>query len=250
MQLQLQREEMAHQNRVSLMGEMTASFAHELNQPLTAIANSAAAARRFVDRGNVDPAFLKQLLQDMVADSQRAGEVIRGIRSLVRKETSVHTRLNLNSVITDTVRLIGTDILSRESVVMTELDPSLPDVNGAVVQIQQVLLNLIANALDAVESLPPTERRIIIRTRSDNGITAEMTVRDFGIGLPKDRPDKIFDHFFSTKQQGMGLGLQIVRSIVEGHGGMITAENAPDRGARIVVRLPAAGGGIQGMAAA
>jgi len=249
-QLQLQREEMAHQNRVSLMGEMTASFAHELNQPLTAIANSAAAARRFVDRGNVDPAFLKQLLQDMVADSQRAGEVIRGIRSLVRKETSVHTRLNLNSVIADTVRLVGTDILSRESVVMTELDPSLPDVNGAVVQIQQVLLNLIANALDAVEPLPPTERRIIIRTRSDNGITAEMTVRDFGIGLPKDRPDKIFDHFFSTKQQGMGMGLQIVRSIVEGHGGMITAENAPDRGARFVVRLPAARGGIQGMAAA
>jgi C4-dicarboxylate-specific signal transduction histidine kinase len=250
LQLQLQREEMEHRNRVSLMGEMTASFAHELNQPLTAIANSASAARRFVDRGNVDPAFLKHLLQDMVADSQRAGEVIRGIRSLVRKETSVHTRLNLNSVITDTVRLVGTDILSRESVVTTDLDPNLPDVNGAVVQIQQVLLNLIVNALDAVEALPPIERRIIISTRSDKGITAEMTVRDFGIGLPKDQPDKIFDHFFSTKQQGMGMGLQIVRSIVEGHGGMITAENAPDRGARIVVRLPAARGGIQGMAAA
>jgi PAS domain S-box-containing protein len=250
MQLQLQREEMAHRNRVSLMGEMTASFAHELNQPLTAIANSASAARRFVDRGDVDPAFLKELLQDMVADSQRAGEVIRGIRNLVRKETSVHTRLNLNSVITDTVRLVGTDILSRESVVTTELDPNLPDVNGAVVQIQQVLLNLIVNALDAVEPLPPTERRIIISTRSDRGITAEMTVRDFGTGLPQDRPDKIFDNFFSTKQQGMGMGLQIVRSIVEGHGGIVTAENAPDRGARIVVRLPAARGGIQGMAAA
>jgi PAS domain S-box-containing protein len=250
LQLQLQREEMEHRNRVSLMGEMTASFAHELNQPLTAIANSASAARRFVDRGNVDPAFLKHLLQDMVADSQRAGEVIRGIRSLVRKETSVHTRLNLNSVITDTVRLVGTDILSRESVVTTDLDPNLPDVNGAVVQIQQVLLNLIVNALDAVEALPPIERRIIISTRSDKGITAEMTVRDFGIGLPKDQPDKIFDHFFSTKQQGMGMGLQIVRSIIEGHGGTITAENAPDRGARIVVRLPAARGGIQGMAAA
>jgi two-component system, LuxR family, sensor kinase FixL len=189
-------------------------------------------------------------LQDMVADSQRAGEVIRGIRNLVRKEASVHARLNLNSVITDTVRLVGTDILSRESVVTTELDPNLPDVNGAVVQIQQVLLNLIVNALDAIEALPPIERRIIISTRSDKGITAEMRVRDFGTGLPKDRPDKIFDHFFSTKQQGMGMGLQIVRSIVEGHGGIVTAENAPDRGARIVVRLPAARGGIQGMAAA
>jgi signal transduction histidine kinase len=135
-------------------------------------------------------------------------------------------------------------------VVTTDLDPNLPDVNGAVVQIQQVLLNLIVNALDAVEALPPIERRIIISTRSDKGITAEMTVRDFGIGLPKDQPEKIFDHFFSTKQQGMGMGLPIVRSIVEGHGGMITAENAPDRGACIVVRLPAARGGIQGMAAA
>jgi two-component system sensor kinase FixL len=229
---------------------MTASFAHELNQPLTAIGNNAAAARRFLERGNVDPALLQELLQDMVADSQRAGEVIRGIRSLVRKDTSVHTRLNLNSVITDTVRLVGTDVLSRESVVTTELDPHLPDVNGALVQVQQILLNLIINALDAVETLPPAERRIIISTRSDKGNTAEVTVRDFGMGLPKDRPDKIFDHFFSTKQKGMGMGLTIVRSIVEGHGGTITAENAPDRGARIVVRLPAARGEIQGMAAA
>ena len=123
LQLQHQREEMAHRNRVSLMGEMTASFAHELNQPLTAIANNASAARRFLQRGNIDPALLQQLLQDMVADSQRAGEVIRGIRSLVRKETSAHTLLNLNEVITDTVRLVSTDVLSRESVVTTELDP-------------------------------------------------------------------------------------------------------------------------------
>lgn len=250
MQLQLQREEMAHRNRVSLMGEMTASFAHELNQPLTAIANNASAARRFLERGNIDPELLKQLLQDLVADSQRAGEVVRGIRSLVRKDTSVHTRFNLNSVITDTVRLVGTDILSRESVVTTELDPHLPDVNGAIVQVQQVLLNLIINALDAVETLPPAERRIVISTHSDRGTTVEMTVRDFGTGLPKDRPDKIFDHFFSTKQKGMGMGLTIVRSIVEGHGGTITAENAPDRGARIIVRLPAAPAETQTKAAA
>src|SRR5213596_124771 len=122
LQVQVQREEMAHRNRVALMGEMTASFAHELNQPLTAIANSASAARRFLEHGNIDPALLQQLLQDMVADSQRAGEVIRGIRSLVRKETSVHSLLDLNSVITETVRLVSTDVLSRESVVTTELD--------------------------------------------------------------------------------------------------------------------------------
>ena len=251
LQLQLQREEMAHRNRVALMGEMTASFAHELNQPLTAIANNASAARRFLERGNIDPALLAQLLRDMVADSQRAGEVIRGIRSLVRKDANVQrTLLNLNAVITDTVRLVSSDVLLRESVITTELDPQLPEVEAALVQIQQVLLNLIINALDAVEGLPPAARRIIVRTRSDEGDVVEVSVRDFGIGLPKDRPDKIFDHFFSTKQQGMGMGLTIVRSIVEAHGGTIAAENAPEGGARIVVRLPVAHGTAQSKAAA
>jgi PAS domain S-box-containing protein len=250
LQLQVQREEMAHRNRVSLMGEMTASFAHELNQPLTAIANNASAARRFLEHGNIDPALLQQLLQDMVADSQRAGEVIRGIRSLVRKETSVHTLLDINSVITETVRLVSTDVLSRESVVTTELDPQLPQVKATLVQIQQVLLNLIINALDAMERLPPPERRVIISTRSDKGEVVEVSVRDFGMGLPKDQPDKVFDHFFSTKQKGMGMGLTIVRSIIEAHGGTIVGENAPERGARMIVRLPAVRGQMQTIAAA
>ncbi|MFL6515844.1 MAG: ATP-binding protein [Chthoniobacterales bacterium] len=250
LQLQVQREDMAHRNRVSLMGEMTASFAHELNQPLAAIANTASAARRFLDRGTGDTALFKQLLQDMINDSRRAGEVMQGIRSLVRKDSSVHTRLNLNAVIADTVRLVNTDVVARDSVVTTELDPALPDVNAALVQIQQVLLNLIVNALDAVQSLPPAQRRIVITTRTDKGNVVEMAVRDFGSGLPPDRPDKIFDHFFSTKQNGMGMGLAIVRSIVEAHGGTITGENAPDRGARIVVRLPAIMGASQSQAAA
>jgi two-component system, LuxR family, sensor kinase FixL len=245
LQLQVQREEMAHRNRVALMGEMTASFAHEINQPLTAISNKASAARRFLDRGNIDPVLLRELLQEIAADSQRAGEVIRGIRSLVRKETSEHTLLNLNAIISDTVRLVSSDVLNRESVVTTELDPNVPQVQGTIVQIQQVLLNLIINALDAMEGLPPAERRVIVSTRSDKGDVAEFTVRDFGVGLPQDRPDKVFDHFFSTKQKGMGMGLAIVRSIIEAHGGTITGENASDRGTRMVVRLPAARGQAQ-----
>jgi len=241
LQLQLQREEMSHLNRVALMGEITASVAHELNQPLTAIANNASAARRFLERGNIDPVLLQQLLLDMVSDSQRAGEVIRGIRALAQKDKQiVRTTLNLNAVIADTVRLVSSDIQLRESVVTTEMDHSLPQVEAAPVQIQQVLLNLIMNALDAVDALPPAERRIIITTRSLKGESAEVTVRDFGAGLPKDRPDKVFDHFFSTKQTGMGMGLTIVRSIIEMHGGKITAENAPDRGACFSFHLPAA----------
>ncbi len=160
LQLLVQREEMAHRNRVALMGEMTASFAHEINQPLTAIANKASAARRFLDRGNIDPVLLRELLLEIAADSQRAGEVMRGIRSLVRKETSEQTLLNLNAIISDTVRLVSSDVLNRESVVTTELDPNVPGVQGTLVQIQQVLLNLIINALDAMETLPPAERRV------------------------------------------------------------------------------------------
>jgi PAS domain S-box-containing protein len=240
LQMQIQREEMSHLNRVALMGEMTASVAHELNQPLTAIANNASAARRFLERGNIDPVLLQQLLLDMVSDSQRAGEVIRGIRAMGQKDKHVvRSVLNLNAVIADTVRLVSSDILLRESVVTTEMDHSLPQVEGAPVQIQQVLLNLIMNALDAVEGLPPAERRIIITTRSLKGESAHVTVRDFGPGLPHDRADKVFDHFFSTKKTGMGMGLTIVRSIIEMHGGKISAENAPDRGASFSFHLPA-----------
>jgi signal transduction histidine kinase len=140
---------------------------------------------------------------------------------------------------------VSSDVLNRESVVTTELDAHLPQVQGTLVQIQQVLLNLIINALDAMEGLPPAERRVVVSTRSDRGDVAEVSVRDFGTGLPKDRPDKVFDHFFSTKEKGMGMGLAIVRSIVEAHGGTITGENVSDRGARMVVRLPAARGEAQ-----
>ena len=162
----------------------------------------------------------------------------------------MHTLLDLNAVITDTVRLVSSDVLTRESVVTTDLDPQLPQVSATLVQIQQVLLNLIINALDAMETLPPAQRRVIISTRSDKGDVAEVGVRDFGTGLPQDRPDKVFDHFFSTKQKGMGMGLTIVRSIIEAHGGTIVAENASDRGARMVVRLPAVRGQAQTIAAA
>jgi PAS domain S-box-containing protein len=241
LQQQIQREEMSHLNRVALMGELTASVAHELNQPLAAITNNAAAARRFLERGNIDRDLLRELLQDMVSDSQRAAEVIRGVRALVRKDTNLaRSVLNLNAVIADTIRLVSSDIVLRESVVITEMDRSLPQVEAAPVQIQQVLLNLIMNALDAVEGLAPAERRIVVTTHSLNGEAAEVRVRDFGIGLPKDRPQKVFDHFFSTKQTGMGMGLTIVRSIVETHGGRITAENAADRGACFSFHLPAA----------
>jgi C4-dicarboxylate-specific signal transduction histidine kinase len=229
-------------SRIALIGEMTASLGHELNQPLAAIANNAAAARRFFDRGEIDRAILKQLLADIGAASHRAGEVINGIRGMARKGQSTRSPLNLNAVIADTLRLVHSDILIRETTVVTDFDSRLPDVEAAPVQIQQVLINLIRNALDAVETLPPAERRIIISTRSLNGERAEVSVRDFGTGLPKDRPEEVFDHFFSTKAEGMGMGLTIARSIVETHAGTLGAEDVEGGGARFFFRLPAARG--------
>src|SRR5207248_10847995 len=158
--------------------------------------------------------IFKELLSDITAASHRAGEVINGIRGMARKGKSTRSRLNLNAVIGDTLRLVRSDILIRETAVVTDFDSLLPDVEVAPVQIQQVLLNLITNALDAVEALPPAERRIIISTRSLKGKSAEVSVRDFGTGLPADRAEKVFDHFFSTKAEGMGMGLTIARSIV------------------------------------
>jgi signal transduction histidine kinase len=137
---------------------------------------------------------------------------------------------------------VRSDILIRETTVVTDFDSRLPDVEADLVQIQQVLLNLIMNALDAVETLPTAERRIIISTRSIEGPCAEVSVRDFGAGLPKDRPDKVFDHFFSTKAEGTGMGLTIVRSIVEAHAGTLVAENVEGGGARFFFRIPAAQG--------
>jgi len=242
LQLQVQREELARLSRIALMGEMTASLGHELNQPLTAIANNAAAARRFFDRGQIDPAILKQLLADIAAASHRAGEVINGIRGMARKGKSTRSPLNLNAVIGDTIRLVHSDILIQETTVVTEFDSRLPDVEADPVQIQQVLLNLIMNALDAVEALPPAKRRIIISTRSLEGNSAEVSVRDFGAGLPNDRPEKVFDHFFSTKAEGTGMGLTIARSIVEAHAGTLGTESPEGGGARFFFRIPAAQG--------
>ncbi len=249
LQLQVQREELARLSRIALMGEMTASLGHELKQPLTAIANNAAAARRFFDRGQIDPAILKQLLADIAAASHRAGEVINGIRGMARKGKSTRSRLNLNGVIGDTIRLVRSDILMRETTVVTDFDSRLPDVEADLVQIQQVLLNLIMNALDAVSALPPAQRRIIISTRREEGPCAEVSVRDFGTGLPTDGPEKVFDHFFSTKAEGMGMGLTIARSIVEAHAGTLGAEDAEGGGARFFFRLPAAQGSLISKAA-
>ena len=225
LELRLQREEMARLSRVALMGELTASLAHELNQPLTAIASNAAAGKRFLARGALDIQMFEELLDDIFTDARRAGDIIHGIHHLVRKGESNRQPVNPNDIIVDVLRLLHSDLLGRATTVETSLAPNLAPVQADPIHLQQALLNLIMNSLEAMQQTPPADRRIFISTSRDNGF-AEVSVRDHGVGLPPNDPDKVFTHFFSTKPEGMGMGLTIVRSIVEAHGGELEAENS------------------------
>lgn len=236
--LRLQRDEMARLSRVALMGELTASLAHELNQPLTAIATNAAAGKRFLARGSLDLEMFEELLRDVFTDARRAGEIIHGIHRLVRKDDETRRAVDLNDVILEVLRLLHSDLLGRSATVETDLAPRLAAVSADPVHLQQAMLNLIMNSLEAMQQTPVPDRRILISTSAANGFV-QVSVRDHGVGLPEGDPEKIFSHFFSTKPEGMGMGLTIVRSIVEAHGGELGAENV-EGGARFFFRLPSA----------
>src|SRR6266567_1461163 len=238
LQLQLQREEMAHMSRVSSMGELAASLVHELSQPLSAIASNAAAGRRFLAQNSPELEMFDELLADVAADARRAGDIIHGIHNFVRKSEGTRRPVNLNGIIWEVLRLLHSDLLGRATSVETQLAPNLPMVDANPVNLQQVLLNLLMNSIEAMQSKPAAKRRILISTRCEAN-SVVTSVRDYGGGLPKDNPDKIFTHFYSTKPDGMGMGLTIVRSIVEAHGGKLGAENA-DEGARFFFSLPIA----------
>jgi len=238
LQLRLQREELAHLGRVALMGELTGSLAHELNQPLTAIATNAAAGTRMLASGsNNETETFQELFADMSADARRAGNIIHGIHQFVRKAEGVRRKVNLNDSIRDVLRVLHSDLLGRATAVETELEGNLPAVDADPVLVQQALLNLVMNSLEAMQSKSVGERRIAISSAREGDSFVVVSVRDRGGGLPLENPDKIFTHFYSTKPNGMGMGLTIVRSIVESHHGELGAENV-EGGARFFFRLP------------
>lgn len=238
LELRLQREEMARLNRVTAMGELTASLAHELNQPLTAIASNAAAGRRFLANNSADPEMFAEILADVFSDARRAGEIIHGIHRFVRKSEGSREIVDLNNVIREVLHLLHSDLLGRAVTVESELTSMPANVEADLVQMQQVLLNLIMNSLEAMQETAAPQRRILISTSSSNG-SVTASIRDHGPGLPVDHPEGIFTKYYTTKRNGMGMGLTIVRSIVEAHGGEVTAENAGD-GARLSFYLPIA----------
>jgi PAS domain S-box-containing protein len=232
------RQELSHVTRVAMMGELTASLAHELNQPLTAILSNAQTVQRILDHPAPDMAEIREILGDIVSDDQRAGEIIRGLRSLLKKSELAFRPLDLNSVILEVIGLIRSDALIKNVAVALRLAPGIPSVRGDRVQLQQLMLNLAINALDAMRDVPESERRLDIATTLIDASSVQVAVQDSGMGIPGDRLDKIFDPFYTDKPHGMGMGLAICRSIVRLHGGRIWAANRSGRGATFQYVLP------------
>ena len=234
------RGDLAHVGRVATVGELTASLAHELNQPLTAILANAQTARRLLESENADLTELRAIVGDIVDDDKRASEVINRLRSLLKKGPLERSRVDMSEVVGQVARLAAGDAILRNVATRLELASDLPPVHGDRVQLQQVVLNLILNGLDAMRSSEAGHRTLVLRATRADAATVEVAVQDSGTGIEKTVLDHIFDPFYTTKADGLGMGLAIVRSIVEAHGGQVRAANSPDGGATFSFTLPVA----------
>jgi len=234
-----QRAEMVHLSRVTMLGELSSSLAHELNQPLGAILRNTEAAELFLQDPSPDLEELRAIVQDIRNDDQRAGAVIDRMRSLLKRREVEHNLLDLNVLVSEVVGLVRPDANSRKVQLALEAVSSILLVRGDRVQLQQVLLNLLLNAMDAVNERPPDLRRVTVRTQPA-GTLVEVTVSDTGHGIPPDKFARLFEPFFTTKANGMGMGLPISRRIMEAHFGSIRAENGSAGGATFHFTLPVA----------
>lgn len=228
--------ELAHVQRVATMGEITAGLAHEINQPIGAIANYALGAARRLRDGTAAAADLRPIVEAIGAEALRAGDIIRRIRELLRKEAPGFETVDLNEVARAAVRVSEAEAQRLGVRLATELAPALPAVHGTAIQLEQVLLNLLLNAIEA-SAEGPDAGAVVLRTAAAGG-GVELTISDAGSGLPAP-PADVFAPFFTTKTHGLGMGLAISRSIVEGHGGTIEGWTRVPRGATFRVRLPA-----------
>jgi C4-dicarboxylate-specific signal transduction histidine kinase len=229
-----------------VLGELTGALAHELNQPLTAILSNAQAAQRFLAQQPASLSEVHEILKDIVDEDKRAGEVIRRLRSLLKKGETLLQPLDMNEVVNDMNEVVNdvldlarADCVSRGVTLQRELAPSLPAVRGDLVQLQQVLLNLIVNACDAMGACEPRDRKLTIATTRDDVGFVQVSVSDCGHGIAPNQLDRLFEPFYTTKAEGLGLGLTICRSIVAAHGGKLAAMNNATGGARLCVSLPA-----------
>jgi signal transduction histidine kinase/ABC-type uncharacterized transport system substrate-binding protein len=234
------RNDLARAGRVATIGELTASLAHELNQPLTAILSNAQAGQRILETAPVDLEEVGEILRDIVEDDKRAGEVIRRLRTLLTKGDPQMRVLDLNEALEEVARLVSGDAVVRGVSIQLELADELPPVLGDRVQLQQVALNLVLNGMDAMRESGTRERILVLRTARAGPKTVRVEVRDSGAGINEGDMAKIFQTFYTTKPDGMGIGLAITRSIVDVHGGRLEAHNNLDGGATFSFTLPIA----------
>ena len=229
--------ELAHLNRFSTAGELTATIAHEINQPLGAILANAETAQAILVSARPDIAELNDIVDDIIQDDRRASEVIRRMRSLLRKAPFETKKLDFNELVQETVDFLSALAVARKFELSTLLTPIVLPIMGDRIQLQQVILNLVVNAADAMANAPGDSRTIGVRTSRVDDF-AELSISDNGPGIPEDTLKKVFEPFFTSKAEGMGMGLSIARTIVEAHDGRIWAENRPGGGALFVIKLP------------
>jgi PAS domain S-box-containing protein len=237
---QLQNMELARVGRVAVMGELAASLAHEVNNPVGAIVANASAGLRLIAAGEIRTEELKELFSDIVADGRRAGEVIQGIRNMVRKGEAHHSLVSIRDTIRQLLRIVHADAIGRDVKVTAKVDPDAGEIWGDPVQLLQVLLNLALNAFEAMSIMRLDARRLFIRAGRDGNGDILVSLRDSGPGFPSGMAEQLFEPFFSTKADGTGMGLAISRSIIEAHGGTLWGENCDGGGACFTVRLPQA----------
>jgi signal transduction histidine kinase len=229
---------LTHANRVTTMGQLTASIAHEVNQPIAAVVANADAALRWLGHAPPDLEEIRQSLNSIIKDSNRAGNVIDRIRALVKKTPPRQDQLEINEAILEVIEVTRSELLRNGVSLQTELAKGLPPIRGDRVQLQQTVLNLVMNAVEAMRDASMESRDLLISTVADKSIGVLVAVRDSGPGLNPERLDRIFDPFYTTKQSGMGMGLSICRSIVEAHGGRVWATANVPQGACFHFTLP------------
>jgi C4-dicarboxylate-specific signal transduction histidine kinase len=232
------RNELAHVNRVGTVDALASAIAHEINQPLAAILSNAQAAIRFLNDDQPDIKEIRETLIDIVKDDKRAGEIIRQIRGLVKKEVLSNKPYKLNGIIKNVLKLLHSEIVIQDIILTTDLDSGIKTLSGDSIQMQQVILNILMNAIEAVKEQTADTRSIKISTRVDGENGVFVSITDTGPGIREDKMEKIFDSFHTTKSEGMGLGLSLCHSIVDASGGNLQAENSPEGGAKLTIWLP------------
>ena len=234
------RQDLAHIGRISAVGELTASLAHDLSQPLAAILSNAQAARRLLAADPVNLEEITQILGDIVEDDKRAGAVIHRLRALLKKGNFERVSLDLNEIVSEVARLVRSDAVIRNVAMSVELAEGLPRVRGDRVQLQQVVLNLVMNGLEAMREPQTGDRKLVIRTTGNGATIVAVAVEDSGAGIEKEHEEKIFQPLYTTKVDGLGMGLAIARTIVEAHGGQLGARSNAHGGATFRFALPVA----------